>query len=70
MLHGNNKLEVFSKTCQRPETPVYLNQATCVNDFDLFLQSHLAPLLKDTDSKINKPLLISLKLMELIIESN
>jgi hypothetical protein len=64
------ELEEFFETCQRPEMPVYLNQATKVNDFDLFLESHLSPLRTNPDSKINKPLLIRLKLMKLIIESN
>ncbi|RZJ76773.1 MAG: hypothetical protein EOO45_00935 [Flavobacterium sp.] len=64
------ELEEFFRSCQRPEMPVYLNQATKVNDFDLFLESHLAPLRANPDSKINKPLLFRLKLMKLIIESN
>jgi len=33
------ELEEFFMTCQRPEMPVYLNQATKVNDFDLFLET-------------------------------
>jgi len=63
------ELEEFFKNCQRPEMPVFLNEATRVNDFDLFLESHFGPLKASPDSKINKPLLARLK-MKLIIEAN
>lgn len=64
------ELEEFFRNCERPQMPVYLNEATKVNDFVQFLESHLTPLRANPDSKINKPLLHRLKLMKLIIESN
>jgi len=64
------ELEEFFKNCQRPEMPVFLNEATKVNDFDLFLESHFGPLKSNPESKINKPLLARLKMMKLIIEAN
>jgi len=64
------ELENFFANCKRPEMPVYLNEATKVNDFDYFLESHIAPLKANPDAKVNRPLLYRLNLMKLVIESN
>ncbi|WP_410494151.1 DUF6965 family protein [Chryseobacterium sp. G0201] len=47
-----------------------LNNATRVNDYEKFLDSHFSPLKANPDTKINQPLLIRLKQMKLLIESN
>lgn len=64
------ELEEWFAKAPRPSMPVYLNNATKVNDYDHFLKSHFAPLRENPDSKVNQPLLWRLQAMKLVIESN
>ncbi|MDN3588582.1 hypothetical protein QWY86_18010 [Pedobacter aquatilis] len=64
------ELEDYFKTAEKPQTPILLNPATIINDYEHFLESHFAPLRKDPDSRVNQPLLWRLKALKLLIESN
>ncbi|UKT65864.1 DUF6965 family protein [Pedobacter mucosus] len=64
------KLEDFFLNAEKQQTPIYLNQATVINDYEHFLQSHLGPLRLDSASKVNQPLIWRLKTLKLLIESN
>lgn len=64
------KLEEFFAKAEKQQTPIFLNQATIINDYELFLESHLGPLRLDAESKVNQPLIWRLKTLKLIIESN
>ncbi|AZA54484.1 hypothetical protein EG348_16540 [Chryseobacterium sp. G0201] len=65
-----SELEIWFEKAPRPEMPIMLNNATRVNDYEKFLDSHFSPLKANPDTKINQPLLIRLKQMKLLIESN
>ncbi|WP_421944144.1 DUF6965 family protein [Pedobacter sp.] len=65
-----SELEDYFKTAEKPKTPLLLNPATIINNYEHFLESHFAPLRKDPDSRVNQPLLWRLKAMKLLIESN
>ncbi|WP_231463673.1 MULTISPECIES: hypothetical protein [unclassified Pedobacter] len=64
------ELEEYFKSVEKPVTPLLLNPATIINDYEHFLESHFAPLRKDPDSRVNQPLLWRLKALKLLIESN
>ncbi|WP_131535479.1 DUF6965 family protein [Pedobacter nototheniae] len=64
------ELEEWFANAPKPQMPVMLNDASKVNDYAKFLDSHFSPLKAHPDAKINNPLLIRLKMMKLIIESN
>lgn len=63
-------LEDFFKNAEKQACPIYLNQATVINDYDYFLDSHFTPLRLDSTSKVNQPLIWRLKTLKLLIESN
>ncbi|KPH13308.1 hypothetical protein AMQ68_12680 [Chryseobacterium sp. ERMR1:04] len=65
-----SELEIWFEEARRPEMPIMLNNATRVNDYEKFLDNHFSPLKANPDTKINLPLLIRLKQMKLLIESN
>jgi len=64
------ELEEWFRNAPKPDMPVYLNNATKVNNYEHFLESHFAPLRINPDSKVNQPLLWRLQAMKLVIESN
>ncbi|TCD12097.1 hypothetical protein EZ449_03510 [Pedobacter frigidisoli] len=61
--------DFFTKAGKQP-VPIYLNQATEITDYDVFLQSHFQPLKANPNSKVNQPLLYRLKALKLIVEAN
>ncbi|WP_316829691.1 DUF6965 family protein [Pedobacter aquatilis] len=65
-----NELETFFANAEKQATPIYLNEATIITDYDHFLESHLAPLRHDLESKVNQPLIWRLKALKLIVEAN
>ncbi len=64
------ELEDWFNSHPLPQPPVYLNNATKVNDIKQFLESHFAPLRIDPNSKVNQPLIDRLLDMKLLIEAN
>jgi len=64
------ELEEWFRNAPKPDLPVYLDNATKVNNYEHFLESHFSPLRLNPDSKVNQPLLWRLKAMKLVIESN
>ncbi|RDC57943.1 hypothetical protein DU508_03040 [Pedobacter chinensis] len=64
------ELEDFFRNAGKQQVPIYLNQATEITDYDLFLQSHFHPLKANLTAKVNQPLIERLKTLKLIIESN
>jgi len=64
------ELEEWFRNAPKPDMPVYLDNATKVNDYHHFLESHFGPLRINPDSKVNQPLLWRLEAMKLVIESN
>jgi len=64
------QLEEFFLNAEKPACPIFLNNATKVNDYDHFIESHFAPLKADPGSRVNQPLIWRLKAMKLIIEAN
>jgi hypothetical protein len=64
------ELDEWFKNAPRPEMPVLLNPGVQVLDYDKFLESHFEPLRRNPDAKINVPILLRLKQMKLVIESN
>ncbi|GGI29109.1 DUF6965 family protein [Pedobacter mendelii] len=65
-----NKLEEFFKNAEKQATPIYLNQATIINNYEHFLESHFTPLKIDPTSRVNQPLIWRLKALKLIVEAN
>ena len=65
-----NRLEEFFASAEKQATPIYLNQATVINNYDHFLESHLTPLKIDPTSRVNQPLIWRLKALKLIVEAN
>jgi len=64
------KLEAFFASAEKQATPIYLNEATIINNYDHFLESHFAPLRIDPASRVNQPLIWRLKALKLIVEAN
>jgi len=64
------KLEEFFAHADKQATPIYLNEATIINDYEHFLESHFAPLRIDATSRVNQPLIWRLKTLKLIVEAN
>lgn len=64
------KLEEFFANADKQATPIYLNEATVINDYEHFLESHFAPLRIDATSRVNQPLIWRLKTLKLIEEAN
>ncbi|RNL52152.1 DUF6965 family protein [Pedobacter jejuensis] len=65
-----NKLEEFFANAEKQATPIYLNQATVINNYEHFLESHFTPLKMDPASRVNQPLIWRLKALKLIVEAN
>lgn len=65
-----DELERWFKNVEMPEAPLYLNPATKINDVELFLESHFAPLRSSPITNMNQPLLDRLLDFKLLIESN
>lgn len=64
------QLETFFANAEKQATPIYLDAATAINDYEHFLESHFAPLRIDATTKVNQPLIWRLKALKLIVEAN
>lgn len=64
------QLEDFFTNAGKQQTPIYLNEATVITDYEHFLESHITPLKLNPESRVNQPLLHRLKMLKLLIESN
>jgi hypothetical protein len=64
------ELEAWFQTAPKPEMPVYLNGATKVVDYELFVQSHIYPLKMNANTKVSEPIMDRLLQMKLLIEAN
>jgi len=64
------KLEDFFTQADKQATPIYLDAATVINNYEHFLESHFAPLKIDATTKVNQPLIWRLKALKLIVEAN
>ena len=65
-----NKLEAFFQNADKQATPIYLNEATIINNYEHFLESHFTPLKADPSSRVNQPLLWRLRTLKLLVEAN
>jgi len=65
-----NKLEAFFQNAGKQATPIYLNEATIINNYEHFLESHFTPLKADPSSRVNQPLLWRLRTLKLLVEAN
>jgi len=64
------ELEEWFRNAPAPEMPVYLNAATKVTDYDMFLSSHFEGLKHAKVEATKRPLLERLLQMKLLIEVN
>ncbi|KLT63771.1 hypothetical protein [Pedobacter sp. BMA] len=64
------ELEDFFNNAGKQPVPIFLNDATEITDYELFLQSHIQPLKADIGAKVYQPLIHRLKMLKLLIESN
>jgi len=64
------ELEDWYRTAPAPQMPVFLNEATEVTDYQLFVSSHFEGLKASTPEKIKAPLMKRLLEMKLVIEAN
>lgn len=64
------ELEDWYRTAPVPPMPVYLNDATEVFDYHLFVSSHFEGLKATPTEAIKAPLMSRLLSMKLIIEAN
>jgi hypothetical protein len=65
-----NKLEEWFKNASAPQMPVYLNEATKVNDYKLFVDSHFEGIKAAPTDFTKAPLLDRLLKMKILIEAN
>lgn len=64
------ELEEWYRNAPAPQMPVYLNVATKVNDYSLFVSSHFEGVKHAPSESTKRPLLARLVEMKLIIEAN
>ncbi|KQS34426.1 hypothetical protein [Pedobacter sp. Leaf194] len=65
-----SQLEDFFANAPKQATPIYLNEATVIENYDHFLESHFTPLRLNPESRVNQPLIWRLKALKLIVEAN
>lgn len=64
------ELEDWFKNAPAPDMPVYLDVATKVNDYTLFVNSHFEGLKFAKVEAVRAPLMARLLKMKLLIEAN
>lgn len=64
------ELKTWFETAPVPETPIYLNAATKVNNYALFVSSHFEGISAANNEIIKQPLIDRLLDMKLLIEAN
>ncbi|KQR70138.1 hypothetical protein [Pedobacter sp. Leaf176] len=65
-----NELEAFFQKADKQATPIYLNEATVINNYEHFLESHFAPLKENPSARVNQPLIWRLRTLKLLVEAN
>lgn len=55
------KLEDFFSQGDKQATPIYLDAAAVINNYEHFLESHFAPVRIDATTKVNQSLIWRLK---------
>ncbi|RYF12393.1 MAG: hypothetical protein EOO42_20160 [Flavobacteriales bacterium] len=64
------ELKQWFETAPVPEMPIYLNAATKVNDYALFVNSHFEGIAAANNEIIKQPLVDRLLDLKLLIEAN
>ncbi len=64
------ELEEWFRNAPAPQMPIYLNAATKVNDYTLFVNSHFEGLRNFKGDVSSSPLMWRLLEMKLLIEAN
>jgi|GEM_PF-1962669 len=64
------ELKTWFDTAPVPETPIYLNAATRINDYTLFVNSHFEGINAANNEIIKQPLIDRLLELKLLIEAN